>query len=130
MHVVKIRYNSCGHFRRETSRTGHLSYFCTARNDRYWHKQQLRIKALSIACPLYKSNLTMEKRENYTFAQLQKMELGELYNLALWFKVDTLNKKKGAIIVEILDAQLCFDIFPPFGGTEGGLSATVSSGSS
>ena len=70
----------------------------------------------------------MDKKEVYTTAQLQKMELGELYNLALWFKVDTLNKKKGAIIVEILDAQLGFDIFPPFGGTEGGLSATVSSG--
>ncbi len=54
MHVVKVRCNSCGSFRRETSRTGHLSYFCTARNDKYWHKQQLRIKALSIACPLYK----------------------------------------------------------------------------
>ena len=63
----------------------------------------------------------MEKKEVYTMAQITKMELGELYNLALWFKVDTLNKKKGAIIVEILDAQLGFDIIPPLGGTEGRL---------
>ena len=68
----------------------------------------------------------MEKTEIYTMAQLIHMELGELYNLALWFKVDTLNKKKGAIIVEILDAQLEFDSCPPvsphlWGDGRGGL---------
>jgi len=41
----------------------------------------------------------------YDILELHKMSLGELYNLALWFKVDTLDKKKQDIIYAILDAQ-------------------------
>jgi len=41
----------------------------------------------------------------YDVLELQKMELADIYNIALWFKVDTLNKPKHVIIYEILDAQ-------------------------
>jgi len=47
----------------------------------------------------------MNTPKKYDILELQKMSLGELYNLALWFKVDTLNKKKQEIIYEILDLQ-------------------------
>lgn len=45
------------------------------------------------------------KKPAYNILELSKMELGEIYNIALWHKVDTLNKKKQQIIYEILDAQ-------------------------
>ena len=41
----------------------------------------------------------------YDIISLSKMEIQELYNIALWHKVDTLDKKKQAIIYAILDAQ-------------------------
>ena len=41
----------------------------------------------------------------YDILELQRLPLGDFYNIALWFKVDTLNKKKQQIIYEILDAQ-------------------------
>jgi hypothetical protein len=65
----------------------------------------------------------MNTTAKYNILDLQKLTLGELYNLALWFKVDTLNKPKQSIIYEILDAQQ--DKKP-----EHVTGATVSSGSS
>ena len=65
----------------------------------------------------------MNSTAKYNILELQKMTLGELYNLALWFKVDTLNKPKQAIIYGILDAQQ--DKKP-----EHATGVTVSSGSS
>ena len=47
----------------------------------------------------------MAEKIYYDILELSKMELGDIYNIALWFKVDTLNKPKQAIIYEILDAQ-------------------------
>jgi len=41
----------------------------------------------------------------YDILELQRLPLGDIYNIALWFKMDTLNKKKQQIIYEILDAQ-------------------------
>lgn len=47
----------------------------------------------------------MEGKVYYDILELQGLQLSELYNIALWFKVDTLNKPKQSIIYEILDAQ-------------------------
>lgn len=41
----------------------------------------------------------------YDIITLNKMDIGELYNIALWHKVDTIDKPKQTIIYEILDAQ-------------------------
>ena len=50
----------------------------------------------------------MEGKVFYDILELQQLELSELYNIALWFKVDTLNKKKQEIIYEILDSQQAY----------------------
>lgn len=47
----------------------------------------------------------MAEKLYYDILELQRLPLGDIYNIALWFKVDTLNKKKQQIIYEILDAQ-------------------------
>lgn len=47
----------------------------------------------------------MTAKVYYDILELQQMELSELYNLALWFKVDTLNKPKQSIIYDILNSQ-------------------------
>lgn len=47
----------------------------------------------------------MEAKVYYDILELQKLSLQDLYTIALWFKVDTLNKPKQSIIYEILDAQ-------------------------
>jgi hypothetical protein len=41
----------------------------------------------------------------YDILQLMKMDLGELYNIALWYKIDFEDKPKQTIIYEILDKQ-------------------------
>lgn len=43
--------------------------------------------------------------EMYDILQLMKMELGELYNIALWYKIDFEDKPKQTLIYEILDKQ-------------------------
>ena len=50
----------------------------------------------------------MTEKLYYDILELSKLPLGDIYNIALWFKVDTLNKKKQQIIYEILDAQQQF----------------------
>ncbi len=47
----------------------------------------------------------MEKKLYYDIIELHNMELSDLYNIALWFKVDTLDRPKQTIIYGILDAQ-------------------------
>ena len=47
----------------------------------------------------------MAEKIYYDILELQKLPLSDIYNIALWFKVDTLNKKRQEIIYEILDAQ-------------------------
>ena len=48
----------------------------------------------------------MAEKIYYDILELQKLSLKDLNQIALWFKVDTLNKPKQTIIYEILDAQL------------------------
>jgi hypothetical protein len=48
----------------------------------------------------------MAERKLYDILELGKMELGELYNLALWFGIDITDKPKQTIIYEILDKQI------------------------
>lgn len=48
-------------------------------------------------------------KKQYDILELHKMEIGELYNVALWYGVDTLNKYKQPIIYEILEAQTQFN---------------------
>ena len=50
----------------------------------------------------------MTEKLYYDILELSMLPLGDIYNIALWFKVDTLNKKKQQIIYEILDAQQQF----------------------
>ena len=47
----------------------------------------------------------MEKRI-YNGQELLKMDLSELYNIALWNKIDTLNKPRAEIIAEIIGDQM------------------------
>jgi len=47
----------------------------------------------------------MAEKLYYDILELSKMSLDDIYNIALWWKVDTLNKKKQQIMYEILDAQ-------------------------
>lgn len=47
----------------------------------------------------------MAEKLYYDILELSKMDLSDIYNIALWFKVDTLNKKKQQIIYDILEAQ-------------------------
>ena len=47
----------------------------------------------------------MEESVKYDYLQLQKMNLQELYNIALWRGLDIENQPKQKIIYEILNAQ-------------------------
>lgn len=48
----------------------------------------------------------MNNRKQYDILDLQKMELSILQNLALWFKIDPMNKKKQELIYAILNQQV------------------------
>lgn len=43
--------------------------------------------------------------KKYDILELQKMNIGDLYNLCLWLKIDFTNKNKQLIIYEILKIQ-------------------------
>ena len=47
----------------------------------------------------------MNNRKQYNILDLQKMETSVLHNLALWFKIDPLDKKKQELIYAILNQQ-------------------------
>lgn len=48
----------------------------------------------------------MTLKKQYDILELQKMDISVLQNLALWFSIDPLNKKKQDIIYEILNQQM------------------------
>ena len=48
----------------------------------------------------------MNNRKQYDILDLQKMELSILQNLALWFKIDPMDKKKQELIYAILNQQV------------------------